>query len=125
MGESVLREELLTGAGGARQANELAVAVLFRLCRSILGEGWQPQGVHFAHAAPGDLRTHRRFFRCKLNFDADFNGIACATSDLDVPNPLADPAMADYAVRFVGELPGAQADSMAAEVRRCIRGQPT
>ena len=40
---SVLREEVVTQSPVARQANELAVAVLFRLCRGLLGEAWLPQ----------------------------------------------------------------------------------
>lgn len=117
---SVLREEVITRSPVARQANELAVAVLFRLCRSLLGESWQPHSVHFTHAAPADPRVHRRFFGCKLVFDAEFNGMVCATSDLDVPNPLADPAMADYAARFLSQLPAAEGSSVVADVRRCI-----
>ena len=117
---SVLREEVVTRSPVARQANELAVAVLFRLCRSLLGERWQPHSVHFTHAAPADPRVHRRFFHCKLVFESEFNGIACATTDLDVANPLADPAMADYAARFLADLPGAQGGSVVADVRRCV-----
>ena len=117
---SVLREEVITRSPRARQANELAVAVLFRLCRSLLGEAWAPQSVHFTHEAPADPRTHRRFFRCKLVFEGDFNGIVCATTDLDVPNPLADPARADYAARFLADLPATQGGSVVADVRRCV-----
>ena len=117
---SVLREEVITRSAQARQANELAVAVLFRLCRGLLGDDWQPHSVHFTHAAPVDPRAHRRFFRSKLVFEAEFNGFACATVDLDVANPLADPAMADYAARFLAELPAAQGVSLVADVRRTI-----
>ena len=117
---SVLREEVITHSPRARQANELAVGVLLRLFRSLLGERWVPHSVHFTHAEPADPLAHRRFFRCKLVFDADFNGIVCATSDLDVANPLADPAMADYAARFLADLPTAPGGSAAADVRRCI-----
>lgn len=117
---SILREELLTRSPMARQANELAMAVLFRLCRSVGGDRWQPQSVHFTHPAPTDGRVHRRFFRCKLVYDADFNGIVCATADLDVPNPLADSVMADYAERFVSAMPAAQAGSVVGDVRRGI-----
>lgn len=117
---SILREEILTRSPTARQANELAMAVLFRLCRSVGGESWQPQSVHFTHPAPADGREHRRFFRCKLEYEADFNCIVCPTAHLDLPNPLADPLMADYAERFVSALPAAQAGSVAGDVRRSI-----
>jgi AraC-like DNA-binding protein len=117
---TVLREEVVTRTRQARQANELAVAVLFLLCRGIARDRWQPQAVHFTHPAPTDPRVHRRLFRCKLVFDSDFNGIVCPTADLDAPNPLADPAMADYAERFVSALPGAQSGSLEQDVRRTV-----
>jgi AraC-like DNA-binding protein len=117
---SVLREEIVTRSPVVRQAIEFAVAVLFRLCSSLLGGQWQPHSVHFTHAAPADPRAHRRVFRCKLVFDAEFNGIVCATSALDAANPLADSAMADSAARFVAQLPAVEGDSIVADVWRSI-----
>ncbi|HSV77957.1 MAG TPA: AraC family transcriptional regulator [Ramlibacter sp.] len=118
---TTLREEVVTRSPvPARQATELAVGVLFQACGGLLAARWQPSAVHFTHAAPADLAVHRRIFQCKLVFDSDFNGIACPTELLDLPNPLADPAMADYAERFLGALPGAAAGAVGHEVRRSI-----
>lgn len=118
---TVLREEVVTRSdAAARQATELAVSVLFLTLRSLAGADWQPQSVHFTHAAPQDASVHRRIFRCRVVFDSDFNGLVCLTTDLDRANPLADAAMADYAERFVRALPSAEGGSIAQEVRRIV-----
>lgn len=118
---TVLREEVVTRSHqSARQGIELAVAVLFRVCRKLSNEDWRPQSVHFTHSAPADLQVHRRLFRCTPTFDSDFNGFVCLTSDLDRPNPLADPVMADYAARFVAHHAGGRQVGLDQEIRRSI-----
>lgn len=117
----VLREEVVADFPTAsRQATELAIGVLFRLCAALLGAHWHPLRISFTHAAPADLQLHRRIFRCKLDFDAEFNGIVCPAANLDQPNPLADPMMARYAARFVDSLPGRVAPSIVLDVRKAI-----
>jgi hypothetical protein len=116
---SVLREEVVTQSPVARQANELAVAVLFRLCRGVLGETWLPQSVHFTHEAPADSREHRRFFRCKLVFDSEFNGIVCRTTDWTLPT--RSPTRRWPTTRHASwRAAGGARRSVAADVRRCI-----
>ena len=118
---TILREEVVTDAvQPSRQATELAVAVLFLMCRSLLGQRWRPHSVSFTHPAPPDLQVHRRVFQCKLMFDSDFNGIVCPAELLDLPNPLADPVLARYAQGFIDTLPGTQPASVIQEVRRSI-----
>ena len=117
----VLREEVvLDFPTSSRQGTELAIGVLFRLCAALLGAHWRPQSVNFTHAAPADLQLHRRIFKCKVEFDAEFNGIVCRAADLDHPSPLADQSMARYAARFIDSLPGAGAPSIVLEVRKAI-----
>lgn len=121
----ILREEVVTDRPEHwRQATELAVGVLFRLCAAILESSWKPRGVHFTHAAPPDLQVHRRLFLSRygtrLAFDSDFNGIVCAAVDLDRPAPSADPVIARYAQRFVETMPGAEAGSVLLDVRKAI-----
>jgi AraC-like DNA-binding protein len=118
---AIVREELvLEGGGSARQAYELAVGALFRIFASILGPRWRPYAVSFTHAAPLDLTVHRRFFGCDLRFDADFNGIVCWNADLDRANAAADPAMAEYARRYVDALARAEDEAAPAAVRKAI-----
>jgi AraC-like DNA-binding protein len=120
-GVVIVREEIVTDGGGPlRQGTELAVGVLFRMCRAVLGAGWKPESVNFAHNAPQDLSAHRKLFGVKPVFDSDFSGLVCAKRDLDRPNPTADPVMARYARQFVEAMPGAEKRSMELEVRKAI-----
>jgi hypothetical protein len=88
----VIREELAGGtAARSRQAIELALGVIFRLCRVLLGAQWKPKSVRFTHPAPQALQVHRRIFGPVVEFDQAFNGIVCAAADLDRRNPSAIP----------------------------------
>lgn len=115
----IVREELVRHAN-ARQANELAIGVLFRLCTAVLGGGWRPYSVNFTHARPADTGLHQRVFGCLLEFDSEFNGLVCRAKDLDAPNPLAAPALARYAQRYVDSLPNTGDASVVQEVRKAI-----
>jgi AraC-like DNA-binding protein len=118
---TAIREEVVaTGVQPSLQAIELALGVLFRVCATLPGLRWHPQSVHLRHAAPRDVQPHRQLFHCRLKFGSDFNGIVCATADLDEPNPLADPVLAAYARRLV-DVPGAaDDDSVAQTVRKSL-----
>ena len=117
----VIREEVVTGVSKpSRQATEFAVGVLFRLCGALMGSHWHPVSVNFTHSPIPDLQVHKRIFNCKLEFGADFNGIVCPSTDLDAPNPTADPAMAKYAEAYISSLPGAKQQPFAQEVRQAI-----
>jgi len=118
---AIVREELVTEhTPPARQSHELAVGVIFRLCRAVLGPGWQPYSVNFTHAPPPSRGTHRRLFGPKVRFEAEFNGIVCTATDLDQPNPAADPVMARYAQQFVDSLPRSKPSSTTLDVRKSI-----
>lgn len=115
----IIRQEVVLNAP-SRQATELAIGVVFRMCRALLGPHWQPLSVNFTHPAPADLRVHRRLFGCPLEFGSEFNGIVCLAADLDAPNPTGDPAMARYAQRFVDTLPRVNEPSIGRDVRNAV-----
>ncbi|OUM04058.1 AraC family transcriptional regulator [Variovorax sp. JS1663] len=115
----VLREELVM-AVDARQSIELAIGVLYRMGEALLGERWQPVSVSFTHGAPSSLGFHRRFFKCRVEFDGGFNGLVCRAADLDVANPAADPVLADYARKMIAALPGDRQRAIDQEVRKAI-----
>ncbi|MBV8620904.1 MAG: AraC family transcriptional regulator [Curvibacter sp.] len=120
-GTCVIREEILTDEPMPLvQATELALAVIVQMFRAIAGVHWRPQTVHFTHAAPATLEVHRRVFKCRIEFDSDFNGISCPASDLDIPNPAADPMMAQYARHFIDTLPAHNANPVVTNVKRAI-----
>lgn len=118
----VVREDLLISrAGGARQSYELAIGVMVRVFRALLGPRWRPLSVNFTHAAPSDLSVHRRMFGEEVRFGSDFNGVICDEADLDRRNPAADPALAAYARGFVDALPNATRRALADEVRKAVQ----
>lgn len=118
---TLIREEVvIEGRPAARQATELAVGVLLLIFRTLMGPNWHPQAVHFTHAPAEDLQVYRRLFHCPIHFDSEFNGLACATADLDRPNTQADPVMARYAQSFIDALPRPGQNSIILEVRKSI-----
>lgn len=120
-GVVVIREDVLVGGNVAvRQATELAIGVMLRLMRQVLGEHWQPRRVCFMHSAPQDTRTHLRMFGSRVEFNHDFNGIVCSHDELDTVNPSADPVMARYAARLLDTAMPQPATSMLNDVRRTV-----
>ncbi len=118
-GELVLVEEELRGEGQAPSAQpiELALGILHRILRELLGPRWKPVSVHFRHAAPAAARAggaggtasagasaaaasasrHEAFFGCRVLFRAGFNGIALRPSDLAAQPRGGDPSLANVA----------------------------
>ena len=84
-----------------RQAVELAMAVTYRTLSLFMGAAWRPRLVCFEHTAPVNRGTHHRVFGDQVAFNHEFNGLMCSQSDLDQPNPSADPVMTRYAQELV------------------------
>ncbi|WP_442114083.1 AraC family transcriptional regulator [Pseudomonas sp. NUPR-001] len=117
----IIREEVVSERPqGSRQATELAIGVLRRLCAALLGAHWHPISANFTHSAPADLAIHRRIFGCKLEFGSEFNGIVCPAADLDAANPLANQAMARLAQRYLDTLQAGGKQSLELEMRKII-----
>ena len=118
----VLREWVLSGTAGepTRQRVELAMGVMVRVIRQLIGRDWQPQGVYFEHAAPKDGRMHAKVFGQRLEFNQAFNGIVCTRADLDTCNEFADPAMSRYAQKLLDFAPPTDEAYILGDVRRTI-----
>ena len=104
----------------ASQATELQAAAITKLFREIVGKDWRPSLVQFTHPAPASVDAHRRFFGCKLAFDAESNSIAFPNTDLDFFNPSGDPMMAVYARSLIDALPTPPSGSLVEDVNRLI-----
>ena len=102
VGDMVLirQEFAMQSSEPRRQAVELAMSVTYRILSLFMGAAWRPRLVCFAHPPPAYRAMHHRIFGDKVVFDHEFNGLMCSQSDLDQPNPSADPVM----VRYVQEL---------------------
>lgn len=117
----VIRQELLSSQTiPLRQSVELSVGVLFRIFKALLGQSWRPQRVCFVHAAPRDLATHRRVFGTAVEFGADFDGIVCRASDLELPIRDTDPLLAQYARRYADSLVSNSGVTAADRVRELV-----
>jgi AraC-like DNA-binding protein len=99
---SIISEEMLTDdRGPVRQGIEMAIGVLYRIIAELLGPGWKPRGVCFEHRPPHGPTIHKAMFGVAVQFNAGFNGIVCATQDLDVSLSTPDSRLAPYARRFL------------------------
>lgn len=117
----IIREEFALGEPApVRQAMELAVGVMYRILRELLGPDWEPRRVCFSHNAPANLTSHIQTFGRFVEFDADFNGIVCAARDLQTRNPSADPVMARYARQYLEGLLAGEDVSTVDKVRRLV-----
>lgn len=102
--EAILREDFaLSTPEQTRQASDLAVGVLARLCMTVLGEHWAPHSVCFTHEAPprSEFPIFTRLFRCRPEFDSQVNGIVIDARDLDRSNTRADSALAGHARQLI------------------------
>ncbi|MDE2437369.1 MAG: AraC family transcriptional regulator [Sphingomonadales bacterium] len=124
-GDSViLREDFsLRRPEPSRQSSDLALGVLVRLCKAVLGEDWTPGAVCFTHQppSPADRRVFARVFQCSLQFDSEFNGIVIPTSDLDRRNVRANQDLADHARRLLEAVMRPDAGRIAQDVDQLVR----
>jgi AraC-like DNA-binding protein len=106
----------------SRQADDLAIAVLDRACRSVLGAGWQPISVSFGYEPPpaSERPVYQRLFSCPVEFGSEFDGILIRSADLDRPNPRSEPAMALHARKLVEAMVDPGERSMVEEVEEAI-----
>jgi AraC-like DNA-binding protein len=121
-GQSALVEAMFDPSCCNPQAIEYFVAVCYRALSEVTRERWQPECIHFMHRAPPSIAAHRRLFQCRIEFDAAFDGFSCSSAALDLPNPLADDALASHAERLLDMVPvrGIEAHSIVESARRSI-----
>lgn len=67
------------------QMAEFALASMLKEIRVHGPSEWLPQAVWFRHAAPDDLRLHRKIFGAQLHFDSDRNAIQIDAAMLERP----------------------------------------
>lgn len=122
LGDTItIREEMLVRPStSTRQSMELAVAVMFRILRELAGSQWKPLQVCFAHRPPRSVLAHKAFFGPSVAFNQDFNGIVCATVDLQSPQKANDPGMARFARQYLDQAMSQQNQSARETVRQLI-----
>lgn len=122
--EAILREDFsLSRPELSRQASNLAIGVLARLCSEFLGEGWVPRTVYFSHQPPstGELSIFRRIFRCRPRFDCEFNGIVISLADFDRANPRGNDQLALHARHLIESAMSPMQRTIAQDIDQLIK----
>ena len=116
-----------------RQGVELGVGFLHRSFQQLFREHWKPQTVCFTHAAPPRKNVYLKFFGTNVAFNQDFNGIVCASRDIDAAVPAADAKMVRHVQQYLDTLASRRNATMSATVpnasircchRACVRPIP-
>ena len=71
-------------------------------------------------SVPVNRDVYRRVFDTQVQFDADFDGIVCNTTMLDVPMPRTDPIMARYVKSYVESIASSRSTSASRKVRELL-----
>jgi AraC-like DNA-binding protein len=104
-----------------RQAHEAVAAILARAFTEIGGRAWQPDCLHFMHAAPRSLEVHHRVLGCPVVFGSDVNGIVYSRETLRARNPSYRANLAAYANSYFEEqFPSAPPQTLADRTRRAL-----
>ena len=118
---TVIREELVFARSTRiRQSIEMALSVMTGILRELLGSDWNAQSVHLVHRAPMDISQHRSSFRCPLHFNAEFNGLVCASSDLQRQLPDRNALLARMVQTSLDKRLAGTVKSDSAAVRQLI-----
>ena len=120
-GELAMLTCTIAGEAPKVQATDVAVAMLHRILRQLLGTGWQAQGIHLERHRPLRLGLFDRAFSARVQFDQDFSGIVFLAADLARPNLLAQAALRPYTAKLRAELPGLADLPLAERIRRLLR----
>ena len=106
----------------SRQADDLAIAVLDRMCRTVLGAGWQPISISFSYEPPPapERKIYKSLFACPVEFGSEFDGILIPASALDMPNPRSEPALASHARKLIGTMVDPGVRTIVEEVEQAI-----
>ncbi|WP_460838818.1 AraC family transcriptional regulator [Noviherbaspirillum agri] len=75
------------------QQVEAVLACTVALGRWIMGNGFAPSRVCFAHAAISDLPMYHEVLDCEPEFGGTFSGIALPAAQLDAPLPARNPEL--------------------------------
>jgi len=104
---------------------EQAFSGAVSVSRALLGQGFSPVQVDFAHACPGQRRSYERFFRCPVRFGAEEHRLTLERKWLDVQLTGVDRltrAMVRRQLNPLLRLPIGQNDLLASVASRMRHG---
>ena len=125
MGDTVfLREHFaLNPPVVSRQVDDVALGVLYNICRTMMGDRWRPQCICFSYERPSppDRAIYGRLFDCPMQFGTDFHGMVVTAADMVRANPRTDPALAMHARQLVRAMIDPGERTLEEEVEQSIR----
>lgn len=122
-GERVRLEHLPPSeARPPRQAVECLLGMLVMIGKRNLGDAFFTQAVHFRHAPPARIDTHRRVFGGTLRFAQPRDELILDRQLLAQPLPQAEPELAELLDRHLSQLISAlpQGPGFLDRVRSCV-----
>jgi AraC-like DNA-binding protein len=102
------------------QIEDGAVAIACNILRGLCGPEWIPTEIYFAHRKPADVRPYQQFFKTRLNFNAERNGVLFPSSWMEQPVLSADPDLRRLLQKQVDQLESRYGDDFAEQVRRVL-----
>jgi AraC-like DNA-binding protein len=86
-----------------RMRGDMAMAILFEMCRANFGRAFKAQRVTFRHAAPENARPYEAFFGCPVAFNAGANRLTIGRAEADHLLPTANRQLAAVHDRILAE----------------------
>lgn len=117
---AILMCHILT-SGPRTQATDVAVAMLHRILRQLMGSAWTPQLVSLERMAPARRGHFERVFGRGVAFGQEFSGIVFDPADLQRPNLLAEADLRRYTDELRKGLRGRQDEPLSLRVQRLQR----
>jgi AraC-like DNA-binding protein len=103
-----------------RQSVEMALGTVHGVIRSLFGGEWRPLEVHLMNPPPRNRAYYRKFFRCDVAFNSEFDAIMFPARDLERKIPTAHPLIARYVESRVDEF-DAQHNGWDGKIGQLIR----
>ncbi len=104
----------------SEQAVQMSVATMWKVCELISHHQWHPRYICFEFSKPADAAFYRRFFRVPVVFDADFNGVVFAATDLELRLQDSDPFLHQEMRRQARKLEETFEENFVSDVKRLI-----
>ena len=108
------------GTPGTAHLYDVAIAVGYRVLKTVCGATWKPAHVQFSHVRPRDPLPYLRLFGPNVRFDAEVSGIVFAASWLDQPIPGADPHLRELVMMAIHQARASSSMSFADVVRGAV-----
>lgn len=98
------RQSRVSYSGPLIQAHTMAVTVVFKALKAIIGEGRKITSVSFRHAAPGVSKQYSHFFGCAVDFEQEFDGFVFPEQLLSLPLPDANSELLEIVKSYLDSL---------------------